>query len=87
MATSEIRALSPHEDDPVRWPEGAAAILEIPAPTLKARRESGDHPRLFAVGRHIFTTRAALREWVAQHEVAPGFRARPPVTRKQAVAV
>jgi hypothetical protein len=72
----------PHEDDPVRWPEGAAAILEMPPPTLKARREAGDHPRLFAIGRAIFTTRSALREWVAEHEVAKDFRVRAPVRRR-----
>ena len=82
MSPNAPPALPPHDDDPVRWPEGAAAILEIPAPTLKWRRESGDHPKLYAVGRHIFTTRSALREWVADHEVAPGFRARPPRTSK-----
>jgi hypothetical protein len=66
------------QGDPVRWPEGAAAILEIPAPTLTKRRADGDAPRLFAIGRHLFTTREALHEWVLEHEVAPGFRARAP---------
>lgn len=82
MTTNEVRPSLLHDDDPVRWPEGAAEILEMPPPTLKARREMGDAPQLYAIGRAIFTTRRALREWVQSHAVDPGFRARPSTHRK-----
>jgi hypothetical protein len=73
-------------DDPVRWPDEAGAYLGIPGPTLAKKRQDGDAPRLYAVGRALFTTRQDLIEWVRSHEVAPGFRARPPVQRKRVAA-
>lgn len=69
-------------DDPVRWPDEAGAYLGIPGPTLDKKRLDGDAPRMYAIGRALFTTRRDLNEWVQSHEVAPGFRARPPVRRK-----
>jgi hypothetical protein len=72
----------PGADDPVRWPDEAGAYLDIPGPTLAKKRQDGDAPRLYAIGRALFTTRRDLIEWVQSHEVAPGFRARPPVRRR-----
>ena len=71
------------DDEILRWPDGVSAVTGIPAPTLKRRRTAGDHPRLFAVGRALFTTRSDTREWILSHEVPAGFRTRPP-TRSEA---
>ncbi|MEP7301434.1 MAG: hypothetical protein ABI699_07885, partial [Caldimonas sp.] len=37
----------------------------------------GDHPRLFAIGRAMFTTHEALIAWFEAHELAPGQLMRP----------
>src|SRR5678816_2410330 len=66
----------------VRWPAHAAALLDIPEPTLKKLREGGDHPRLYALGRALYTTIEDLRTWILGHEVAPAFRARPATRSK-----
>ena len=49
----------------------------LPAASLKKMRSDGNHPRLFAIGRALFTTAEALLEWVHAHELAPGEKIRP----------
>lgn len=59
------------------WPKDAAEALSIAEPTLKKMRAAGDHPRLYALGRSLFTTLPDLRDWVKGHEVEPGHLSRP----------
>ncbi|MEP7303019.1 MAG: hypothetical protein ABI699_16015, partial [Caldimonas sp.] len=40
----------------LRWPQAVEDLTNIPVPTLKKLRAQGDHPRLFAIGRAMFTT-------------------------------
>lgn len=68
----------------IRWPDQAAELLDIPAPTLSKLRQAGDHPKFYALGRALFTTADDLRDWVVQHEVAPGFAVRPATRRRVA---
>ncbi|MEO8564107.1 MAG: hypothetical protein ABI601_18645 [bacterium] len=68
----------------LRWPHDVDDILGIPSATLKALRSEGDHPRLFAIGRALFTTRDDLLAWIEAHELAPGALVRPATTPKGA---
>ena len=61
----------------LRWPGDVAYVLGISEPTLKALRAQGDHPRLFGLGRALFTRHEDLREWLEAHELAPGQLVRP----------
>lgn len=61
----------------LEFPEDVSAVTGIPAPTLRKLRTEGDHPKLYAVGRKLFTTADDLAEWILRHEVEPGFVARP----------
>lgn len=67
-----------------RWPLDVAEATGIPAATLKAMRQDGDHPRLYALGRALFTTRADALEWLQAHELAPGALVRPATAPKRA---
>lgn len=66
----------------LRWPKDAAIVTGLPERTLDAHRRAGDSPRLYSVGRALFTTIADIAEWIAQHEVESAFRVRPGVRRK-----
>lgn len=59
------------------WPGDVSDSTGIPESTLKALRVLGDHPRLYAIGRKLFTTPDDSREWIARHEVEPGHALRP----------
>lgn len=59
------------------FPDDVSAVIGIAAPTLRKLRSAGDHPKLYAVGRKLFTTAEDLAEWIMRHEVEPGFVARP----------
>jgi hypothetical protein len=61
----------------LRWPEDVSDSTGIPESTLKAQRGLGDHPRLYGIGRKLFTTHDDLREWIARHELEPGQLIRP----------
>jgi hypothetical protein len=61
----------------LRWPHDVSYVLGIPEQTLKALRAEGDHPRMYGLGRAMFTTNADLQEWVLAHELAPGQKLRP----------
>ncbi len=62
----------------LRWPgDVSAALDDLPEPTLKRFRIEGDHPRLFALGRAMYTTPSHLLEWLEKHELAPGQKMRP----------
>ncbi|MFO1196590.1 MAG: hypothetical protein U1E86_06405 [Burkholderiaceae bacterium] len=60
----------------IRWPVESAVVTGIPAGTQRALRARGDHPRLFGVGRSLYTTPEALREWILLHELDSGARLR-----------
>lgn len=62
----------------LRWPADAAEMTGIPESTLRAMRSAGDYPRLFAIGRALFTTSQALAEWLEAHALAHGQCVRPP---------
>lgn len=61
----------------LRWPDDLAELSSIPALTLVALRKRGDHPRLYAIGRALFTTRRDAEDWLEQHALAPGELVRP----------
>ncbi len=61
----------------LRWPRDVSELTEIPEPTLKAQRTAGDHPRLYAIGRALFTTRDDVLAWLQEHTLAPGQVVRP----------
>ena len=56
----------------LRWPLDVEHAFGISALTLKKLRADGDHPRLYAIGRALFTTHEDLGEWLAAHELAQG---------------
>ena len=60
----------------LRWPDDVNVITGIPSQTLKELRANGDTPRLYAIGRALFTTHADLRDWFVAHELAPGQKLR-----------
>ena len=60
-----------------RWPADVSEATGIPEPTLKAQRAAGDHPRLYAIGRALFTTRRDVEDWMQQHALEHGATVRP----------
>lgn len=56
----------------LRWPVDVEEVTGIPDSTLKKQRMLGDHPRLYAIGRALFTTRNDLLAWFEAHELQPG---------------
>ena len=56
----------------LRWPGDVSDLTGIPELTLKKCRAEGDNPRLYAIGRALFTTRADLLAWFEAHELQPG---------------
>lgn len=65
----------------LRWPRDASALTGIPEVTLNKLRAEGEHPKLYALGRALFTTTDDLRDWILANEVDPGYRARPAAHR------
>jgi len=61
----------------LRWPAHVEHVTGLPTPTLRKLRADGDHPRLYAIGRALFTTPDDLREWIMRHELDTGARLRP----------
>ena len=62
----------------VPWPEGAAAVTGLSAPTLQRMRGQGDAPRLYAVTeRALVTTEADLLAWIQAKAVPIGYKCRP----------
>lgn len=61
----------------LRWPSDVKEVTDISVDTLKKQRVAGDHPRLYAIGRALFTTRDDLLAWFEAHELAPGQVVRP----------
>ena len=60
----------------LRFPQHVAHVTGLAEPTLRKLRSDGDHPRLYGIGRALFTTPSDLREWILQHELSPGDRIR-----------
>ena len=60
----------------LRWPAHVARVTDLPENTLRKLRAEGDHPRLYAIGRALFTTPDDLREWIMRHELDAGVRLR-----------
>lgn len=60
----------------LRWPAHVSHVTGLAEPTLRKLRAEGDHPRLYGIGRALFTTPADLREWIVQHELTTGVRMR-----------
>jgi hypothetical protein len=76
-----IRKMLPSElahKPALRWPGDVGELFGIPDATLKALRTAGDHPRLYAIGRALYTTRRDADEWLQAHALAPGQGVRPP---------
>ena len=61
----------------LRWPADVTDLTGIPEPTLKAQRTAGDHPRLYAIGRALFTTKRDVEAWLQQHALEHGQLVRP----------
>jgi hypothetical protein len=61
----------------LRWPADVEAMTGVPSATLKAQRTAGDHPRLYAIGRALFTTRPDLSAWLEAHALDHGQTVRP----------
>ncbi|HMM83910.1 hypothetical protein [Azohydromonas sp.] len=61
----------------LRWPADVTDLTGIPEQTLKAHRAAGDHPRLYAIGRALFTTRRDVEAWLQQHALEHGQLVRP----------
>lgn len=83
--TWQLRASLPSEIShkaALRWPADVSAVTGISEPTLKSLRTEGDTPRLYAIGRMLFTTHADLRDWFAEHELAKGKKLRPATVPK-----
>jgi hypothetical protein len=59
----------------LRWPADVATLTDQSVPKLERLRAEGDHPKLYAIGRALFTTLEDVRDWILAHEVAPGFKA------------
>jgi len=68
----------------LRWPGDVAAMVGIADPTLKRMRADGDHPRLYALGKALFTTHTDLSEWLLSHELAAGQLVRAPTIQRGA---
>lgn len=60
-----------------RWPLDVSEATGIPEQTLKAQRAAGDHPRLYAIGRALFTTKRDVEAWLQQHALERGQLVRP----------
>lgn len=73
-----IGALDLMQRPALRWPPDVARVTGLAEPTLRKLRADGDHPRLYGIGRALFTTPDDLREWIMQHELSPGARVRAP---------
>ena len=71
-----IGALDLMQRPALRWPPDVSRVTGLAEPTLRKLRADGDHPRLYGIGRALFTTPADLREWILQHELSPGARMR-----------
>jgi hypothetical protein len=56
----------------LRWPSEVSEVILIPEDTLKRGRAEGDHPRLYGIGRALFTTLPDLLAWIEAHELMPG---------------
>ena len=89
MKPKTDQARQPQEAGIVRWPEGAAALTGISAPTLQRKRSQGDAPQLYAVSeRALVTTEADLLAWIRAKAVPAGYQCRPPTisrgTKRQA---
>ncbi len=63
----------------LRWPGEVSAMIDITEVTLKRLRAAGDHPRLYAIGRALFTTHGDLLTWLEAHELPAGQTLRPAV--------
>ena len=68
----------------LRWPGDVSSVTHISTATLKEKKDEGDHPRLYAIGRALFTTIEDVREWLLSHELAPGQLLRPATIPKGA---
>ena len=82
--TWELRASLPSElshKAALRWPGDVSSVTGLPELTLKKLRAEGDNPRLYAIGRALFTTHTDLREWFTAHELASGKKLRGPTTK------
>lgn len=61
----------------IRWPAGAAAILDVSPQMLQAQRAEGDCPKLYAVSsRVLVTTEKDLLEWITSKAVDEGYKCR-----------
>ena len=81
----DIRKLLPSElvhKVALRWPGDVGELIGMPDATLKKLRAEGDHPRLYGIGRALFTTRNDLHEWLAEHELQPGQLVRPATVQR-----
>ena len=56
----------------LRWPSDVTDLTGVAEGTLKKLRAEGDHPRLYAIGRALFTTRDDLLAWFEAHELQTG---------------
>jgi predicted DNA-binding transcriptional regulator AlpA len=62
----------------IPWPEEAAAVTGISAPTLQRMRSQGDAPQLYAVSeRALVTTEADLLAWIRAKAVPANYKCRP----------
>jgi hypothetical protein len=61
----------------LRFPQDASVLAGLPEDTLRKLRAGGDHPRLYAIGRALFTTKADLQAWLEAHELTAGQTIRP----------
>lgn len=61
----------------LRWPHDVSEATSIPESTLQAQRARGDHPRLYAIGRALFTTRRDVEAWLQVHALEAGATVRP----------
>ncbi|RLV49723.1 DNA-binding protein [Nocardioides mangrovicus] len=49
-----------------------AAILRVPVNTVRYWRQLGTGPSFFKIGRHLVTTAADLRGWIAEQRTGAG---------------
>ena len=56
-----------NDDDFLTLPE-VADILRMPVNTLRWRRQRGDGPPFFKIGRHLVTTIGDLRDWIEEQK-------------------
>jgi hypothetical protein len=61
----------------LRWPGDVFDLTGIPPLTLKALRADRDHPRMYAIGKRLYTTHADLRAWFESHALSSGQTIRP----------